>query len=123
MRRLLGLSSEMGRATARLLLVALSVSTLGPVLHGVHDTECDPTFVVHDEREHHYQLSSSSPSTTPPGEHCVACHFARTTRGAVSWVPAGLHALPSGVRLLQVDGQLVPSVAATPKPARAPPLV
>ena len=123
MRKLLGLSPGLMRHTARLLLLALSVTTLGPALHGVHDTDCDPLVIVHDESQHHFTAASSSDNGGPPGEHCVACHFLRTSRGPVSWEPSGLHALTSGNLLYHSDGQLVAAPAASPQPARAPPAI
>ncbi len=118
----LGLSSGLLRATAQLLLLALSVTTLGPVLHGVHDTACDPVLVLHDESQHHFQAASPDAHAGPAADHCVACHFVRASRGPVSWEPAGLLALASGDRLFHSDGQLAAAPSASPRAARAPPL-
>lgn len=118
---LLGLPAGLLRASARLLLLALSVSTLGPVLHGVHTPGGEPAFVVHDERAHHVQAPGAGAVTPLAGEHCVACHFARSSRGAVSWEPSGLSAFDAGVLLFHEDGRLIASPSALPRPARAPP--
>jgi hypothetical protein len=123
MRRLPGLSSTLRRASARLLLLTLSVTTLGPVLHGVHDPDCDPALAFHDEREHHYWFSAPDAPDSASSDHCVACHFVRTSRSPVSWQPVGPHGLSSGARLFQPEGQLPAALHATPQPARAPPLV
>jgi hypothetical protein len=108
------------RAAARLLLLALSVTTLGPVLHGIHDEELQP-LVVHDESRHHFQAASSQDSTTAESDHCVACHFVRTSRGPVSWELTGLHVFAPGKLLFHSDGELVAPPSASPTPARAPP--
>lgn len=121
MRKLLGLPSGLVRATARLLLLTLSVTTLGPVLHGVHDTACEPVFVIHDESQHHFQAAIPNAVDGRAADHCVACHFVRTSRGPVSWEPAGLHSFASGQRLFHSDGQLAAAPSASPRPARAPP--
>jgi hypothetical protein len=121
MQKQLGLPPELMRHTARLLLLVLSVTTLGPALHGVHDTDCDPVVVIHDESQHHFAAASSSDNEVAPGEHCLACHFLRTSRGPVSWEPNGLHTLASGNLLYHSDGQLVAAPTASPQPARAPP--
>jgi hypothetical protein len=122
MSKSLGLSAGLVRAAARLLLLALSVTTLGPVLHGVHDAELHAVFVPHNESDHQYQSASESAGGPLEAEHCVACHFVRTSRGAVSWEPTGLHPLATGHRLFHADGQLVAVLSAAPTPARAPPL-
>jgi hypothetical protein len=123
MQKLLGLPSAVLRRTAYLLLLALSVTTLGPVLHGVHDTDCDPVVIVHDESQHQFAAPSSNAGAARGGDHCVACHFLRTSRGPVSWEPSGLHVLTSGTLLFHSDGQLVAAPSASPTPARAPPTV
>ena len=122
MRNVLGLSTGMLRATARLTLLALSVTTLGPVLHGVHDTDCDPLVVFHDESEHRFAAATPDDGGTGSGGHCVACHFLRTSRGPASWEPNGLQALQSGSLLLHSDGQILATPSTSPQPSRAPPL-
>ena len=123
MPNVLGLSAAMLRVSARLLVLALSVTALGPILHGVHADECEPSFIVHDETAHHFQSAVPDRAPLPGGEHCVACHFARSSRGPVSWEPTGLTSLASGNLLFHSDGNLVALVAAAPLPARAPPRV
>ena len=122
MRELLGLPSGLMRASARLLLLALSVTTLGPVLHGVHDTDCEPVVIVHNESEHRFSAASPNVDSSAGGDHCVACHFLRTSRGPGSWEPTGLHALSPSDLLAHSDGSLVVALTATPQPARAPPI-
>ena len=121
MRRLLGLPSGLVRAAARLLVVALSVTTVGPVMHELHDAELQ-SVVVHDESQHHFQAAPTAPDA-PGTHHCVACHFVRTSHGAASWVAAGLAALAAGTRLVDSDGLLVAAAFASPRPARAPPVL
>lgn len=121
MRIVLGIPAWLLRLSAQMLLVALSVSTLGPIAHGVHDNECEPAFVFHDEHQHHVQAASSPSERASGGDHCIACHFARSSRGPVSWEPSGLTALDSGVLLYHSDGQLTATPSASPLPARAPP--
>jgi hypothetical protein len=123
MQRLLGLPTGLLRHTARLLLMALSVTTLGPAVHGVHDVDCEPLVVVHDESQHQLAAAPSDSDPLAAGEHCLACHFHRTSRGPISWEPSGLHALSSGDRLFHSDGQLVAMHSASPQPARAPPSI
>ena len=110
------------RATAHALLLALSVTTVGPALHGVHDEELQPLVVLHDESAHHVQ---AAPSATEPGtaHHCVACHFVRSSYGPASWIAAGLVALASGGGLANPDGLFVAASFASPRPARAPPVL
>jgi hypothetical protein len=120
MRNLLGMPAWLLRAAARLLLVALSVSAFGPVAHGVHDDECDVVVVVHDEARHHVQAAAPADDRLP-ADHCVACHFARSSRGPVSWEPSGLTSLDGGVLLYHADGRLRAALSTSPVPARAPP--
>ena len=119
----LGLSAWVMRAAARTLLVALSVATLGPVLHRAHDDSCDPVVVLHDASQHHVQAAPSSDRGGPVNDHCVACHFARASRGPAAWELSGASVLAAGVILYHRDGQLVGAPSASPLPARAPPLV
>jgi hypothetical protein len=121
MRIVLGFPAWLLRASARVLLVALSVSALGPVAHGVHEDDCEPAFVLHDENQHHFQAAVPGSDGPSRAEHCVACHFARSSRGPVSWEPTGLTALDSGVLLYHSDGELTATPSASPLPARAPP--
>src|SRR5262245_25271389 len=122
MPRLLGLPAGVMRATARVLLLALSVTTVGPALHGVHDDELQSAVVAHDESQHHFQ---AAPTTADTGgaHHCVACHFARASHGVASWVVAGLVALAPSGRLTDADGLLVAASFASRRPARAPPVL
>jgi hypothetical protein len=117
----LGLAAWHVRSTARLLIVALSVTTLGPMLHGAHDPDLAPVIIAHDAARHHAQASSARDSAVE-GDHCVACHFVRSSRGPVSWEPSGLIAFASGNLLYHSDGELAAAPSATPLPARAPPL-
>jgi hypothetical protein len=116
----LGLSPWLLRVSARVLLVALTVSAIGPIGHGAHDDGCEPAFVFHDETQHHVQAAPTL-DTQFAGEHCVACHFARSSRGPVSWERSGLIALDNGVLLYHRDGDLRAAPSASPLPARAPP--
>lgn len=123
MRRVLGLSPWLLATSARALVLSLSVAALGPILHGVHDDVCETAVVVHDESQHHIQSARTSESGPRDGDHCVACHFARASRGPVAWEPSGVAALADGVLLYQSDGRLIVGLPAAPVPARAPPLV
>src|SRR5688572_10950057 len=118
MRRQLGLAPAVLRAGARLLVLTLSVVALGPMLHGVHAEACDPAFVLHDEAEHHFQAAPADPTGFPGGEHCVACHFARSSRSPVSWVSTGLASLATGNLLLNRATHGVSGPSAAPLPAR-----
>lgn len=109
------------QATARLLVAALSVTSLGPALHEVHDTACAPVVVLHDESQHHLQAAPTAPRSID-GDHCVACHFARSSRGPVSWEVTGLIALDAGLGLLPTDDRVAAALSVPPRPARAPPL-
>jgi hypothetical protein len=122
MRNLLGIPAWLLRFSARVLLVAVSVSALGPVAHEIHIDDCDPVFVLHDETQHHVQARQTG-SDQRAGEHCLACHFARSSRGPASWEPTGLMALDPGVLLYHSDGDLRASPSAAPLPARAPPVL
>src|SRR5690606_16124234 len=75
MRSSLGVPEWLLGASARILLLALSVATLGPALHGVHDVDCEPGFVLHDESQHHVQATDTGRASALPADHCVACHF------------------------------------------------
>lgn len=120
MRKLLGLPAWLLRVSARVLLIALSVSALGPAAHEIHEDDCDPAFVLHDEAQHHVQANVPAGEDLQ-AEHCVACHFARSSRGLVSWEPTGLTSLDRGVLLYHRDGDLRSDPATAPLPARAPP--
>jgi hypothetical protein len=121
MRRFLGLPAELVRAAARVLLVTLSVTTVGPVFHEVHDEDFRADIVPHDESQHHFQAANTQRGSLE-GDHCVACHFVRSSRGPVSWEPAGLDPLAATARLFHSDATLVHAASAEPTPARAPPL-
>jgi hypothetical protein len=108
-------------AAARALLVVLGVTTMGPLLHGVHEDGCDPAFVLHDERQHGIQTPAAPPAGDPADDHCVACHFARASRGVAAWEPSGRAGLIDGVLLPNSDGHVAATYAAAPLPARAPP--
>jgi hypothetical protein len=119
-RHLLGLPLWLSRASARVLLLALSVSALGPLAHDVHDDDCHPVFVVHDESQHHVRAAPSVQDGTP-ADHCVGCHFARSSRGPVAWEPSGLAPFARGVLLQHRDGEVRAALSVAPLPARAPP--
>ena len=121
MRRVLGLPAELVRAAARVLLVTLSVTSVGPVFHEVHDEDFRADIVPHDESQHHFQAANADADPLD-ADHCVACHFVRSSRGPASWEPAGLDPLAATVRLFHSDATLVASTSAGPTPARAPPL-
>lgn len=121
MRSSLGVPEWLLGASARILLLALSVATLGPALHGVHDVDCEPGFVLHDESQHHVQAADTGRASALPADHCVACHFARSSRGPVSWEPSGLTPLASSILLSDSDRRLIPAPFHLPLPARAPP--
>ena len=121
MRNLLGVPPRLLRGSARLLVLALSVGALGPLLHGAHAEDCEPWFVVHDETAHHFQAASPDATPLAAGEHCVACHFARSSRGPVSWEPSGLTSFVSGNLFAHSDPHRVAILFAAPLPARAPP--
>jgi hypothetical protein len=108
------------RASARVLLLSLGVTAFGPSLHDVHDIDCDPPVVVHDESQHRFD---AAPETGRPfeGDHCVACHFHRSSRGAASLEVSGLHVLQASGVASPADGALTASPAGAPRPARAPP--
>ena len=120
MRNLLGIPAWLLRASARGLLLALSVTALGPIAHGVHADDCEPALVLHDQSQHHVQAALPGQEDLP-GDHCVACHFARSSRGPVAWEPSGLTGLDRGVLLYHRDGQLRAAPCVAPLPARAPP--
>ena len=124
MRQALGLSAAMLGASAWMLVLAMSVSTLGPVLHGAHDShdvESHDAFVVHDESTHYFDSATTQDAAPLTSDHCVACHFARASRGAVAWELTGLTTFVAGQLLFHSDGQLVAAPDASPTPARAPP--
>src|SRR5688500_3578702 len=121
MRSALGMPVPWLRASARLLVLALSLGAFGPLLHGAHAEDCEPLFVVHDETAHHFQAASPDATPLAAGEHCVACHFARSSRGPVSWEPSGLTSFVSGNLLTNSDPHRVAVLFAAPLPARAPP--
>lgn len=118
MRKLLGLSPDAMRATAWVLLSALSVTTLGPMLHGAHDADFTPVVVFHADHDH---VLTTAPGEHLAGEHCVACHFVRSSRGPVSWEPAGLHPFAAGLLVAWTDWHVTVPGTSTPVPARAPP--
>jgi hypothetical protein len=120
MRNLLGVPAWLLRASARVLVLALSVSALGPLAHGAHEDDCDPIFVLHDESQHHVQAAAGG-QVQLPADHCVGCHFARSSRGPASWEPSGLKSLDRGILLFHRDGQLRAAPSSAPLPARAPP--
>ena len=120
MSNVLGLPGTVIRRTARLLVLTLSVTTLGPILHGAHDAELRGPVGTHDESQHHVQAAHTDAGPLD-SEHCVACHFVRTSRGPVSLEPAGLAALARGLRLVDFDGAPSARLTAAPAPSRAPP--
>lgn len=123
MRKVLGVPPRLLRWSARLLVLALTLASLGPALHGVHADDCEPLFVVHDASAHNFHAVAPDAAPLAIGEHCVACHFARSSRGPVSWVPNGLTNFVSGNLLPHSTNHLVAFLFAAPLPARAPPRV
>lgn len=121
MRCVLGLREDVVRHAARLLLLALSVAALGPVVHGVHEDSCDPFVLVHDARHHHVQSAQPLDEDAAGTEHCVACHFARSSRGLASWERTGRVPLDGGPLIPEASGPLAPAPSSAPLPARAPP--
>jgi hypothetical protein len=121
MRRVLGFSPWLLATSARALIVALSVAVVGPMLHGAHDDDCDPAVVIHDERAHRIQAARTDDGGSPDADHCVACHFARASRGPASWEASGQRALLDGVLLTYSDRPLAAAPSTAPLPARAPP--
>lgn len=119
MHTVLGMPGWLLRAGARLVLLALALGTVGPVSHGTHEDDCEPAFVLHDESAHHIQASRGSDVAAPA--HCVACHFARSTRFAPEWAVAGVATPDAGYLLSHADGSLIAVLSASPLPARAPP--
>jgi hypothetical protein len=117
----LRLPPRLARATARVLVLALSVTTVGPMLHGAHDAEMQSPIIALEERDHHLQRADGG-DAFPHSDHCVACHFVRSSRGAGSWEPTGLQASARGSVLYHSDGDLVAAPDASPTPARAPPI-
>ena len=104
-------------------LVALMAGvSLGPALHdgAGHDTDCDPIVVVHDAAQHQFSAAPAG-TPSPADNHCVACHFHRTPRGAVSWELSGLRPLEAVRVLRSADGEIAPAPPLAALPARAPP--
>lgn len=122
MQHWLGLPPWLARVSARLVLLAVAAGAFGPMLHGVHADECDPAFVLHDENQHHVQ-AAPSPLSSVPADHCVACHFARSSRGPASWEVTGTVSFAGGLLLRHADGLVVAGPPVAPLPARAPPRV
>jgi hypothetical protein len=115
----LRLSRGVSRAVARLLVVALAVSSAGPFAHGLEGHDADFQLVVHDPRQHRI---TGAPATDRAGEaqHCAACHLVRVAK------QPRLEA--TGDPLLEIaTGLTDPSAAAAHVsldlrlPARAPP--
>jgi hypothetical protein len=121
MRCLPSLRAGVVRHAARLLLLALTASALGPLVHGIHEEACEPALVLHDERNHHVQGTPAQAGTATTGEHCVACHLARSSRGLVAWEPTGRAPLDRGVLLADAARALAAAPSPAPRPARAPP--
>jgi type IV secretory pathway TrbF-like protein len=106
---------------AQLLVLTLSVTTLGPVLHDVHDEELQPLVVSHDETDHTVR-SASAPDTRPfEADHCIACHFVRTSHSLGVWQASSLLADPADARLTPFEWCARASLTASPTPSRAPP--
>jgi hypothetical protein len=123
MHRVLGLPAGLLRASVWALLLTLSAAAFGPALHGAHEEDCVRPFVAHDASQHHVKSAPEARSTMPGDHHCVACHFARASRGQVAWEGSRLSVLADGVLLYHTDGQLIAAPSAQPLPARAPPRV
>jgi hypothetical protein len=101
------------------LIVLTAWLSLVPVLHG-DDRACNPAIVIHDSSQH--QITAAGPDANTPsgGDHCLACHLFRSSRGAVGWkfVPQGLN--DSSLVVTTAGPDLVTRTA-VPVPARAPP--
>jgi hypothetical protein len=112
----------LSRAAARVLVVALAVSSAGPFAHlrEGHDADFEP-LVLHDAAQH--RVTAPVPRDPVEGEqHCAACHLVRVVR------QTGLQA--SGTPVLEAAGGLIESQAFVAHvsldlriPARAPPFV
>jgi hypothetical protein len=121
MQTVLGVPARVMRAAARVVLVTVTITTVGPVFHEVHDAELRADVIPHDESQHYFQADKARGGSLD-GDHCVACHFVRSSRGPVSWEPAGLDPLAAAARLFHTDATLSASTFAAPQPARAPPV-
>jgi hypothetical protein len=119
MHSVLRLTNKLVRPTARLLIVALTMTTAAPLLHGGHDADCD-VFVWHDASQHRFTTAPLSGDDSSE-QHCIACHLQRAPRGPVAWEVSGVVALERGSVLLLVGRNLTSQPGHTPVPARAPP--
>jgi hypothetical protein len=101
------------------LIVLTAWLSLVPVLHG-DDWACNPPIVVHDSSQHQITAARSEANTPAGGDHCLACHLFRNSRGAVAWkfIPQGLH---DSSLVVTVAGPHLVTRTAVPVPARAPP--
>jgi hypothetical protein len=121
MRWLLGLPGWLGRPIARALVVALSVSALGPILHDLHAEACEPALVLHDAGQHRFSSAATAPGQSSAPDHCLACHLQRAARGPAAAKSPAPQATDTGRVLRPADWTFVADPASLPLPARAPP--
>ncbi len=114
---------RLARPIARALVVALSVTTLGPILHGLHAEACEPPLVLHDASQHRFSSVPANPIEPATPDHCVACHLQRTSHNPeLLNSPAQPVLKASGIRR-PVDQVFAADPASLPLPARAPPAI
>ena len=104
---------------AHALIVLTAWLSLVPVLHG-DDQACNPAIILHDSTQHQITAAGSDANTPTGGDHCLACHLFRSSRGAVAWkfIP---QALQDYSLVVSVAGPHLLTRTAVPVPARAPP--
>ncbi|MGE0042221.1 MAG: hypothetical protein AB7H88_20325 [Vicinamibacterales bacterium] len=113
-------STALRRLTARVLVAALVVVSIGPLLHAADGHDAEDILVVHDASQHHF-TAESHPDEVPVENHCVACHWVRVVRAPHGWDAVDLFFLQPGVRLPEQHPLHASASSRLPLPARAPP--
>jgi hypothetical protein len=103
------------------LVLVLSVTTLGPILHSLHAEACEAPLVLHDASQHRFSNAPAEPGQPATPEHCVACHLQRASRDPGVLKSSAPPVVAASAILRHVDQVFAPDPASIPLPARAPP--
>lgn len=118
--RIWALPAWLVRATVRLMVMALAISSAAPVTHAfdLHDVDCGPALVVHDASQH--RITADPHAVTGAAEHCAVCHLARAFSSPRLEV-TGTPTLRPGVLFTHAVASVPPAQLDLRLPARAPP--
>lgn len=116
------LASTWRAATARLLCLALLLTSFTSLVHARddHDADClTPAVVAHDASAHQFG-APEAPNDTQPA-HCVACHLSRSFRPRIETASLAAPTVTAGPRLVVDASPVAWNFPLSQPPLRSPP--